>query len=416
MKATSVDGLKDIAQRVSVLQGQERSALLQTEAKKLGVGPAELEKTLAALDQGQNGASSIGSGYAAQNGSVRSRNKAGAERAGVMTWHAKINVPEDAQKLADHMGFGKLAPEKMGEARGLLASRFGLASKGADDRYEIIPFEEGAIYRRKGGATWRPVPADVPKGMTWDNVDPGYAPIHYIGLEVMRQVKLGALGQKTWAHANNLDRATLDAMVAKMRTRGKEGLEPVRQDPETGLPLNPAGPTGISGRGESNLGPIHAQDMFVRTTNPETGEQFAILIRRKDTGQWAMPGGIVDPNDSEAKVPAAVATALREFEEETGAKPSEAFTQHLMTADGVFEGVCKKDPRNTDNMWFETRVMAAEVPWEIVSGFMKEAKGSDDASDARLVKLTPEVIGDLYADHPDFVALAMKHLDAQQLG
>lgn len=413
MKAGGINDaaqLRDLATRVSALSGDARTQALETEAKKLGVDVPDLEQRLVtAAKQGSAGAASIGTHYAAQHGAAGARKTNGTSLVDLMST-SKTELPEGAAKLAEQLDLGKASPAGLAAACARLAQRFGQSSEWVAARYEVLPFERGAVYQRKGGQAWRPVPAEVPAGASWSKLPASYAPIHYVGAEVQAQVNKGAKGEKTWAHPNKLDRQTLDAMVAKMVTHGPGGLEPVKQDPVTGLPLNPLGPTGISGRGESNLGPIHAQDMFVRTKHPETGESYAILIRRKDTGQWAMPGGIVDPKDGEAKVPAAVATALREFQEETGAEPSEEFAGYLMQAQTVFEGVCEKDPRNTDNMWFETRVMAAEVPWEVVSGFMKEAKGSDDASDARLVKLTPEVIGELYADHPAFVQRALDAL------
>ncbi|RTG85912.1 ADP-ribose pyrophosphatase [Schistosoma bovis] len=101
-----------------------------------------------------------------------------------------------------------------------------------------------------------------------------------------------------------------------------------------GLPLNPCGRTGITGRGVlGRWGPNHAADPIVtrwkidnsgsRCLNKTTGRpilQF-VSIRRKDSGQWAIPGGMVDAGENYTS------TLKREFSEEalnsTTASPKE---------------------------------------------------------------------------------------------
>ena len=72
-----------------------------------------------------------------------------------------------------------------------------------------------------------------------------------------------------------------------------------------GFPLNIRGRTGLKGRGVlGRYGPNHAADPIVTRwarnsetgeieTNPETGKNILefVAINRRDTGEWAIPGG-----------------------------------------------------------------------------------------------------------------------------
>ena len=92
---------------------------------------------------------------------------------------------------------------------------------------------------------------------------------------------------------------------------------------ETGRPLNIRGRTGISGRGVlGKWGPNHAADPIVtRWKRDEAGEMIKneesgknvlefVSIQRKDSGEWAIPGGMVDPGEKVS------VTVKREFMEE----------------------------------------------------------------------------------------------------
>ena len=61
----------------------------------------------------------------------------------------------------------------------------------------------------------------------------------------------------------------------------------------SGKPLNPRGRTGVSGRGLlGKWGPNHAADPIVTRYHPQTGKLELVVVRREDTGQFAVPGGI----------------------------------------------------------------------------------------------------------------------------
>ena len=60
-----------------------------------------------------------------------------------------------------------------------------------------------------------------------------------------------------------------------------------------GMPRNPRGRTGLCGRGLlGQWGPNHAADPIVTRYNPQTGKLQLVAVRREDTGQFAVPGGI----------------------------------------------------------------------------------------------------------------------------
>ena len=88
-------------------------------------------------------------------------------------------------------------------------------------------------------------------------------------------------------------------------------------------PLNPRGRTGVGGRGVlGKWGPNHAADPVVtrwkladnghRLVAEESGKPVLefVCIQRRDTGVWAIPGGMVDPGEKVS------ATVRREFMEE----------------------------------------------------------------------------------------------------
>lgn len=90
-------------------------------------------------------------------------------------------------------------------------------------------------------------------------------------------------------------------------------------------PLNIHGRTGVTGRGVlGKWGPNHAADPVVtrwKMLETGNGEKFLdetsgkpvlefVCIQRKDTGIWAIPGGMVDPGEKVST------TVKREFMEE----------------------------------------------------------------------------------------------------
>ncbi|MCL1929590.1 NUDIX domain-containing protein [Candidatus Saccharibacteria bacterium] len=161
-----------------------------------------------------------------------------------------------------------------------------------------------------------------------------------------------------------------------------------------GNPLNPMGRTGLTGRGILyKWGANHAADPIVIARSGDADK--ILLIKRQDSGQWALPGGMVDAGEKVSR------TAKRELAEEAGVDVSE------VEGVEVFAGYVD-DPRNTDNSWMET---AAFV---FVVDFTPQPKASSDAVDAQWfdigggVKSLEEATGGLYASHAEIIGEALK--------
>jgi ADP-ribose pyrophosphatase len=171
---------------------------------------------------------------------------------------------------------------------------------------------------------------------------------------------------------------------------------PLFFDKESGRPLNPCGRTGLAGRGLlGKWGANNAADPIVIAKN---GDDLKILlVKRKDNGQWALPGGMVDPGEHVSL------TAKRELQEEAGIDLSNANGQC------VFEGYVL-DPRNTDNAWMETAAYLY-----VVDASPKPHAG-DDAADAAWFDLSGGIedleaeTGGLYASHAEIIRDALDYL------
>lgn len=195
---------------------------------------------------------------------------------------------------------------------------------------------------------------------------------------------------------------------------------------ENGRPRNPVGRTGLAGRGLlGRWGPNHAADPIVtrwkrdrsgnKTINPHSKKNILqfIAIKRKDCGEWAIPGGMVDPGEKIS------ATLKREFGEEafnslqkSNAEKKELekqlhklFSQeHLVIYKGYVD-----DPRNTDNAWLETEaVNYHDETGEIMDNLTLEA--GDDAGKVKWVDITDKL--QLYASHSQFIKIVAEKRDA----
>ncbi|SBW29021.1 NUDIX hydrolase [Candidatus Protofrankia californiensis] len=166
-----------------------------------------------------------------------------------------------------------------------------------------------------------------------------------------------------------------------------------------GRPYNPAGRTGRTGRALYRWGENPAADPIVTASTP-TGRHL-LLIRRGDTGAWAIPGGMVEPGESPQ------AAALRELAEETGVTLPPATAGRLL-----YHGYVT-DPRNSDHAWISSTALLYQLDRPLA------AAGADDAIDARwwpfpdLVGLTAALHhggGELYPPHRPLLATAHQRL------
>lgn len=194
---------------------------------------------------------------------------------------------------------------------------------------------------------------------------------------------------------------------------------------EAGYPLNPIGRTGIVKRGLlGRWGPNHAADPIVTRWKRdargiiEKNEctkkpilQF-VAIKRRDTGNWAIPGGMVDPGETVS------ATLKREFMEEAmnslrhNKEERETLERSMKEffekGDEIYKGYVD-DPRNTDNAWMETVALNFHDDDDSVFGSIMLVAG-DDASKAKWMDIDKSL--NLYASHADFIKKVVAKHDA----
>uniref|UniRef100_A0A672KSG6 ADP-ribose pyrophosphatase, mitochondrial-like n=1 Tax=Sinocyclocheilus grahami TaxID=75366 RepID=A0A672KSG6_SINGR len=247
---------------------------------------------------------------------------------------------------------------------------------------------------QKKKKTCFPVPDDK---VDWDTDWPQYSPVNYAAPT--------ALKKPVWADpeigAFSPQFNSLDGSVDRGSHEGSYRIQ-------NGKPLNPHGRTGLEGRGLlGRWGPNHAADPIVtrdstRQRVHHTNSQLPVLqfvsIKRLDCGEWAIPGGMVDPGERISQ------TLQREFSEEAlnslQASPSEREKiQKRITElfDSVYKGYVD-DPRNTDNAWMETVAVNFHDESGKNSGLIKHID-----VDSSLV---------LYANHLHFLETVAKERNA----
>jgi ADP-ribose pyrophosphatase len=165
---------------------------------------------------------------------------------------------------------------------------------------------------------------------------------------------------------------------------------------EAGRPLNPQGRTGMTGRGLlGKWGPNYAADPIITRINRKSGGMEMLAIQRKDNGQWAIPGGMVDKGEEVSR------TLSRELQEETGVILS--MEQGRMIYRGYID-----DPRNTDNAWMETTAKHLHLPAEL-SERMNLLAG-DDARSVKWLPLTLASMSGLYASHCSLIIKTLSEM------
>ena len=191
-----------------------------------------------------------------------------------------------------------------------------------------------------------------------------------------------------------------------------------------GLPLNVIGRTGLTGRGLlGKWGPNHAADPVVtrwkldgdgkKIIHEVSGKpilQF-VSIRRNDTCDWALPGGMVETGDTVGE------TLKKEFGEEAlntkqmgkvELEEVKALVDELFRNGSlIFQGYVD-DPRNTDNAWMET----VAKNYHDEKGEFKEfdLEAGDDSGKVQWKDVDSTL--NLYASHYEYVKCTAENLGA----
>lgn len=126
-----------------------------------------------------------------------------------------------------------------------------------------------------------------------------------------------------------------------------------------------------------NWGPNYTADNIVLC------QDHVLLIKRKDNGMWALPGGHVDGGEPDT------AAAVRELAEETGLILPETIAGTVTYRGPVV------DPRVTANAWPETTAIRYVLDQQL-----PDVSGQDDAQDARWFPLEVVATGEvLFGSH-----------------
>eukprot|EP00310_Coccolithus_braarudii_P004340 CAMPEP_0183379478 /NCGR_PEP_ID=MMETSP0164_2-20130417/125445_1 /TAXON_ID=221442 /ORGANISM="Coccolithus pelagicus ssp braarudi, Strain PLY182g" /LENGTH=315 /DNA_ID=CAMNT_0025557061 /DNA_START=261 /DNA_END=1208 /DNA_ORIENTATION=- len=238
--------------------------------------------------------------------------------------------------------------------------------------------------------------------VSWEVGCAGYQPVEFVSSVVIANDR--SVNPQGWADSAEPDCAVIEARTSYEYIKQGRGY----QFTEAGRPRNPVGRTGIQNRGAlGKWGANHAADPIVTRRNPhKPGKPLeVVVIRRRDTGEWAIPGGMVDPGELVSE------TLRREFTEEAGnvseaERPRfERLAAELFRADNgreVYRGYVD-DPRNTDNAWMETVAMHFHCDAELAS--LLELHAGDDAADVQWLEVGEHVAQyrNLYANHKEFV-------------
>jgi ADP-ribose pyrophosphatase len=190
-------------------------------------------------------------------------------------------------------------------------------------------------------------------------------------------------------------------------------------DEKNGRPMDPFGRTGLEGRGKLYYwGPNHAADALI-TASERDGQFSVLLIKRSDTKQYALPGGMVDKGEEKDKV----TTAKREFAEEVLGIQGDVKDQAKQTVEDLFDrekilapsyAGYIDDPRNTDNSWMESFVVHRNLqlsePGEkaLYDQLNKLLNAGDDAVGVEWVSMGDKnKLNQLYASHKQIITRAI---------
>lgn len=251
------------------------------------------------------------------------------------------------------------------------------------ESFDFKDHANGHVKARTEQPKGYPTRVQVPENTNWDNLDhENYAPIDYTSQKVINNDRTLDL--------NNLN-LWADPVDLKKVDHSFEGYEGMPKIDTDGRPLNPHGPTGIRGRGLlGKWGPNFAADA-IATKISSSGQLRMIAIVRSDTGEHAIPGGMVNKGET-------VIQALeRELKEETDADFN--FENATLVYNGYVD-----DPRNTDNAWMETGAYHLHLD----NADTTTLKAGDDANEVDWPVVNQEFIESLYASHGETLKLALQ--------
>lgn len=243
--------------------------------------------------------------------------------------------------------------------------------------------------------------------VSWDDAHEQYAPVQYTAKSILND-------KPVWADPDVTDKEGYSKIKFNQldgKTNRKSFVK--NYDIVGGVPRNPIGRTGVSGRGMlGKWGPNHAADPIVtrwkrdasgKVVKHSSGKPILefVSIQRCDTKEWAIPGGMVDA-DEEISL-----TLKREFNEEAlnslegdqKEQTKKDIQEVFKNGEVIYKGYVD-DPRNTDNAWLETVACNFHDDDGTTVGKIPLTAG-DDAQAVRWLTIDGPI--DLYASHEEFV-------------
>jgi len=224
---------------------------------------------------------------------------------------------------------------------------------------------------------------------SWDIQYPDYAPPYYRDPSV--EANTGK-GQRWGEPESRVNKANLDL----------EGFKKfLATSNDKDIPKNPYGRTGIVGQGLlGKWGENWAADPVITRHDPKTGKLLVLLIQRTE-GEWAIPGGMVDPEDSKLSL-----TAARELKEETG------LDIKMDAAEEVYTGIVD-DARNTDNSWMMTKVYHLHLDTGVSQKIDKvplETEAPCEVRQVMWITYDDPRLQNLFASHTQFIKITLASL------
>lgn len=244
----------------------------------------------------------------------------------------------------------------------------------------------------------------------WEKDFPEYNPEYYDS---------SVLSGKPWADPSDGKDLKYNSLDCKVDRRSHCGEYRIEEN----FPQNPYGRTGLNGRGLlGRWGPNHAADPIVSrwkrmattgeiTIHPISGMKILqiCIIQRQDCGEFALPGGMVDPGENISQ------TLKREFMEEALNSDNSEESQRIVDSffspkNGVeiFRNYVD-DPRNTDQAWMETVAVNFHDETGDQVGRFKLCAG-DDAAHVQWMDMEKNI--DFYANHRQFIETVVQRLNA----
>jgi len=245
--------------------------------------------------------------------------------------------------------------------------------------------------------------------VAWEIKYPGYRPRNVVSQVILNNDYSQNLGGR-WADPQDFKIVLKDiAEGAREPITSYEGT--IKFDNKTGMPLNPRGRTGIKGRGVlGKYGTNNAADPIITRINPRTGEYEVLLVRRKDNGIPAFPGGFLGRivNIGKASLENTLDAAVRELKEETGIVLTK---DDIEKAVSVYKGYAD-DWRNTDNAWVETEAWHFHIE-DLYRAMSMVPCVSDDAKEARWVSVENVAIFEQNPSHAMILSMVKQRLERE---